>query len=291
MTIKQAIAKHQKIEIEILLSEVLKKPREFLYLNPENSLSAGQLINLSALVKRRLKGEPIAYILGNKDFMGLGFKVNKHTLIPRPETELLVERVLAVIPEVLSASERLSGIHQRRLTGDTLRILDVGTGSGCIIISLAKLLKPKSYNLKAEFYASDISSQALKVAKQNVKAHKAPVKFVLSDLLKNVRGTFDIVIANLPYVPSSDYTKLKNDLKYEPKSAIFAKENGIVIISRLLEQIADLKYQPALIFLEFDPRQKVALSKLIKKTLPLYKAEFFKDLGGLWRYVEISLKL
>jgi release factor glutamine methyltransferase len=277
MTIKQVITKYQKIEIEILLSEVLKKPREFLYLNPENSLSAGQLINLSALVKHRLKGEPMAYILGYKDFMGLRFKVNRHTLIPRPETEEMVERVVS--------GQWLVDRKKK------LKILDVGTGSGCIIISLAKLIKPKSYNLKPEFYASDISSQALKVAKQNAKAHKAPVKFVLSDLLKNVKGNFDIIVANLPYVPNADFRMLNSDLKYEPKNAIFAKENGLAIIRRLLEQIAELKHQPVLIFLEFDPRQKVALSKLIKKTLPLYKAEFFKDLGGLWRYVEISLKL
>ncbi len=284
MTLRQALIKYEKVEIDLLLSEVLKKPREFLYLNPEKSLSADQLISLSALVKRRLKGEPIAYILGYKDFMGLRFKVNRYTLIPRPETEWVVERVVQAIGLLNGQGNAL---HYK----GTMRVLDVGTGSGCIAVSIAKQLhKSQIINNKFQITASDISSQALKVAKQNAKAHKVFVQFVLSDLLDNVKGNFDIIIANLPYVPQTDYRLLIKDLKYEPKNAIFAKENGIVIIRKLLEQIADLKYQPVLVYLEFDPRQKALLSKLIKKTLPSYKVEFFKDLSNFWRYVEISSK-
>ncbi len=270
MTIKQAFAKYKGVETDILLSEVLKKPREFLYLAPEHKLSSYQVKSLSSMVRRRLKGEPIAYILGYKDFMGLRFKLNKHTLIPRPETEEMVERVTS------------DGL---RVTGNTLKILDVGTGTGCIAISLAKYLKIS--NIRYQISASDISSQALKVAKENAKAHNVSVQFVLSDLLDNIKGNFDIIIANLPYVPTSDYKKLKSNLKFEPKNAIFAKENGLEIIAKLLSQVAYLKHQPAIVYLEFDPRQKVPLSKLIKKTLPFYKAEFFKDLNNIWRYCEI----
>jgi len=308
MTIKEVLKKYNKVEIELLLAHILKKPKEFLYLHPEHKLTNKQFRNLVKYIRRREKGEPIAYILGCKDFMGLRLKVNKHTLIPRPETEEMVERLLAVIPEVLSASERLSGIQQGRLTGsrlsqslgwdDTLRILDVGTGSGCIAISVSYFLKKtmweKYTNVKKTHItvlASDVSIAALKVARANAKANKVKIKFIKSDLLTNVKGNFDIIVANLPY----GWLKWKNNtsaetlgLKFEPKEALFTKENGLFEIRRLLEQISSLKYQPKFIYLEFDPRQKPELSKLIKKILPGYRAEFFKDLNNFWRFVKIK---
>lgn len=297
MTIKQILAKYKDLEIEILLSAVLSKPREFLYLNGENRLTRRQIDRLTRMVKQRLKGEPIAYVVGYKDFMGLRVKVNKHTLIPRPETEEMVERVLNVVQgRALLSGRQATGLRYK----GTMKVLDVGTGTGCIAISLAKYLKIS--NIQYQISASDISLQALKNARQNAKKilgknfHTTEyrsilplrVKFIKSDLLENVKGNFDVIVANLPYVPDTDYKKLKNNLKFEPKNAIFAKENGLEIIVKLLNQIASLKYQPKFIYLEFDPRQKIELSKLIKKTLPFYKAEFFKDLNNFWRFVEIK---
>ena len=297
LTISQLQKKYSSVEIDIFLSHVLGKTKEFLYLAPERKLSGNQVIRLKGLVDRRLKGEPAAYVLGYKDFMGFRFKVNRHTLIPRPETEEMVERV---------ASEQWLVS-----SGKPIKILDVGTGSGCIAISLARGLRAspfakapnfaeassdesadkKGLGLRPKIFASDISAEALKVAKENAKKHKASVQFVLSDLLKNVKGNFDVIIANLPY----GWKEWKNNtssetvgLKFEPKEALFTTEKGLFEIRRLLEQIANLKHQPKFIYLEFDPRQKVELSKLIKKTLPLYKAEFFKDLNNFWRFVEIK---
>lgn len=271
MTVKQVLSKYNKVEIELLLAHVLKKPKEFLYLAPERKLSSYQVKSLSSMVKRRLNGEPVAYILGYKDFMGLRFKVNKNVLIPRPETEEMVERIMN---------------HELRIMNHgKLKILDVGTGSGCIAVSLAKQLQIS--NIKYQITGSDISKAALKVAKQNAKAHKVKVRFVLSDLLNNVKGKFDILIANLPYVPATDYAKLKSGLKYEPKNAIFVKEQGLYQIRRLLQQIASLKYRPSLAYLEFDPRQKNILTSLIKKFLTKGQANFYKDYAGHWRFVEI----
>jgi release factor glutamine methyltransferase len=290
MTIKEVLKKYNKVEIELLLAHILKKPREFLYLNPERKLTNKQFGNLAKYIRRREKGEPIAYILGYKDFMGLRIKVNKDVLIPRSETEGMVEHVVQALglPAFKTAKQQATGLPYK----NTVSILDIGTGSGCIAIAIAKQLqnfKFKISNLKLT--AIDISSAALKVAKANAKYHQAKVKFIKSDLLANIKGNFDIIVANLPY----GWLKWKNNtssetigLKFEPKEALFTKENGLFEIRRLLEQISSLKYQPKFIYLEFDPRQKPELSKLIKKILPGYRAEFFKDLNNFWRFVEIK---
>jgi release factor glutamine methyltransferase len=222
--------------------------------------------------------------------MGLRIKVNKDVLIPRSETEGMVEHVVQALglPAFKTAKQQATGLPYK----NTVSILDIGTGSGCIAIAIAKQLqnfKFKISNLKLT--AIDISSAALKVAKANAKYHQAKVKFIKSDLLANIKGNFDIIVANLPY----GWLKWKNNtssetigLKFEPKEALFTKENGLFEIRRLLEQISSLKYQPKFIYLEFDPRQKPELSKLIKKILPGYRAEFFKDLNNFWRFVEIK---
>jgi len=271
------------------------------------------------MAQRRLRGEPIAYILGYKDFYGLGFKVDKNVLIPRPETEMVVDLVTAKLRSLPSCqggvpSEARRGgwsnvdsganpsvpINRdtfpwqgRRLRGIPIKILDLGTGSGCIIISLAKLMgtiwRPPDGahqgNRRIEFYASDISSAALKIARQNAQKHHVKIKFTQSDLLKNIKQDFGIIIANLPYLAPGWKSA---ELKFEPKQALFAKEKGLMIIRKLLEQIAALKHQPRLVYLEFDPRQKPQLLSLIKKSLPGSIVKFYKDYNNFWRYVEIK---
>jgi release factor glutamine methyltransferase len=303
MIIREVLKKYKHIEIELLLAEVLKKPKEFLYIHTEYQLSSYQVKKLSSLVRRRKRGEPIAYILGYKDFYGLRFKVNKDVLIPRPETEELVDLVLQNVVQALGLPAALSKQQGKALhyKDRILRILDVGTGSGCIAITLAhklKVLKLSSYKV----VASDISTAALKVArvnaktilKQNLNTIKY-LSFVKSDLLKNIKFDPDIIVANLPYVPEGDLRfKIKDKsldqkaLGYEPRGAIFAKENGLFIIRKLLEQITQRNQKPEYIFLEFDPRQKILLSSLIKKTLPEFKTIFHKDLHKRWRFLEIK---
>ena len=160
MAIKDCLKIYSEIEIELLLEHVLRKPKEFIFLHPEFKLTMRQLNNLTQLAKRRLKGEPMAYILGYKDFYGLRFKVNKSVLVPRPETELLVNHIVRACREQVFST--------RFVRSKNIKMLDLGTGSGCIAISLAKKFK----DLKIENFkiiASDISKQALAVAKQNAK--------------------------------------------------------------------------------------------------------------------------
>ncbi len=297
LKISDIIKKNSNIEIDILLAFVLKKPKEFLFMNGENRLTRIQADKLTRMVRRREKGEPVAYILGYKDFYGLRFKVNKNVLIPRPETEGMVETVIASVVKIFMTSEvipmgkRLPRPSQSLgARNDNLTILDIGTGSGCIAITLAKQFKIS--NFKFQITASDISAKALAVAKQNAKAHHVKIIFVKSDLLKNIKVTPDIIIANLPY----GWNQWKNNtsaatigLKFEPKEALFTKENGLYEIHRLLKQIALLPSLPKYVYLEFDPRQKTGLSKLVKKYLPKGDIKFYKDFNNLWRFAEITI--
>lgn len=271
MTILQLIKKYRGLEIELLISHVLGKSKEFLYMNPGFGMTALQLSRLYRFIARRKKGEPIAYIIGHKDFLGLSFEVNKNVLIPRPETELMVQDIIK------------SSLGLKR----TVSILDVGTGSGCIIVSAAHALTSQRYS----FTASDVSGKALMVAKKNSKKHGTSVTFLKSNLLKNIKADFDIVVANLPY----GWSEWKNNssastvgLKFEPRNALFTDEHGLKLIRELLEQIAERKNKPKLVYLEFDPRQKRELLQLIKKILPEYKAVFHKDLSGHWRFVRLG---
>lgn len=292
MTIKEFFKKNNSIEIELLMAYILKRPKEFLYLNQNYRLTKEQYNNLAKLIKRRQKGEPIAYIIGHKDFYGLRFKVDRNVLVPRPETERIIDCVIARSQATKQSDNGLPRSSDAlRVRNDITKILDVGTGSGCIIITLAKFLslspassRPGKGKNQHEFYAGDISPAALKVAKENAKSHRTKVKFICSDLLENIKFVPDILVANLPYLASCWISK---KLKYEPRSALLAKSGGLDLINKLLKQIAAKKSRPKLIFLEFDPRQKSKLIQQIKKHLPGAEVQLHRDFAGRWRLAEI----
>jgi len=282
MTIKEVLKKYSSIEIEQLLSHILGKPKEFLYMNTDHRLTRKETNRLTRMVERRLAGEPVAYILGYKDFLGLRFEVNKDVLIPRPETEWLVEKVESLKLKVKSGK---------------IKVLDLGTGSGCIAISLAKKLLATSYQLQA----ADISPAALKVAKENAKKHQAKIKFIQSDLFKNISGKFDIIVANLPYVPIRILNKYMRrvekltiddpfaGLKYEPLTALTDGTPSFQIYRRFFEQVGGYINKDGLILLEIDPSSKKFLIEYQKKYLPSGRMKFYRDFNKLWRYAEIKV--
>ena len=276
LTIRQVLQQNKEVaEPDLLLGHVLRKPQEFLYINPGFTLTPTQFSAFTKLCERRKNGEPIAYILGYKYFYGLKFKVNKHVLVPRPETEWLVERALALVESRKSIKSKVS-------------ILDVGTGSGCIAISLAHSLTSHESRVTTSIIASDISPTALEVAAQNAKAHKVNVEFVQSDLFKNVRGKFDIVIANLPYVPQGMYELLYHNLKYEPKVAITDGGEVWDIYQKFFAQLPKHLKPGGTALLEIDDGSKPDMQKMIHTLLPGWHAKFSKDLGGLWRHLELQ---
>lgn len=275
-----------RLEAEILLAHVLKKDRIWLVAHSEGQVQDLPLRRFRTLVRRRQKHEPIAYILGKKDFYGRTFAVNKNVLIPRPETELLIDLVRTPSSRTMQA---------RRGQGEV--IWDVGTGSGAIAITLAKELPD------ADILASDVSSSALAVARKNAKRLGATnVTFFKADLLndkisKTLRSSAKtnaslIITANLPYLPLSDKQKLEPDVvKFEPSHALFTGRDGLELIIRFLDQVAlalhEWKFKTVTLLLEYDPPQTKQLLKIAKSTFPGSKIQIHKDLAGRNRVIEI----
>jgi release factor glutamine methyltransferase len=283
MTLQQSLLKAIKtlrtkkipsaqLDAEVLLSLVLNKPKEFIYTHHEYKLTQRQLAKFKNLISKRIKGKPIAYLINHKEFFGLDFYVDENVLIPRPETELLVDEVL------IEAKKQPTAIHK------PLAICDVGTGSGCLAISLKKFLP------KAKIIASDISEKALKVAKLNAKKHKVKIQFIKGNLLEpSIKDNFkiDILVANLPYL-----TPLQLEEKFiqaEPKKALFGGKDGLRYFRRLFGQISLLKYKPKAVFLEIDPSQSKKLTTLAQIYFEEAKIEIKKDLAGWERMMKIRL--
>lgn len=257
--LKSSGIKSPEIDSQVLIEFTTGKTREFLLVNPNHELSDDEIRTLDGLLERRKKYQPIAYITGHKEFYGSDFIVTPDVLIPRPETEIIVE-------------ESLKFAGQK----NHLRILDIGTGSGNIIISLAK-------NIEADFTATDISEKALAIAKKNMIKHKTKINFIQSDLFINVSGKFDLVVANLPYVPVDGSDDL--EIKHEPQGAIFADDDGMEIIKKFLTDVKTHINNDGMILAEVDPRNAKELEKFAKKYFS--KVSTFKDYSNKFRALKI----
>jgi release factor glutamine methyltransferase len=223
MTLSQTLAwltqqlppEEAKLEAELLLQRALGVNRTYLRSHPETELSAAQHAQLTAWLTRRLTGEPLAYILGDAAFYGLTLSVSPDVLIPRQDTELLVDAALDLIPE-----------------STPLRVLDMGTGSGAIAIAIA------SQRPKALVSALDSSSTALTVAKDNACAHKLPaIRFYLSDWFSDLpTQTFDLIVSNPPYIENDDDHLSQSSLPFEPAQALSSGQDGLDAIRLLCQQ-------------------------------------------------------
>lgn len=266
-------------ERDLILAHILKKSREFVLTHPEIRLNKAQKLRFEKLVSRRENHEPLAYILGRKEFYGLDFKVDKNTLIPRPETELLVEEVM-------------------RLNPKNCNIIDIGTGSGNIVISIAANSEQGTVNRKKiNYFATDISAKALQIAKQNARKHKVKIKFIKTDILKYfidhcslITGRC-IIVANLPYLSEKIYSDTEPDVKnFEPKSALLSGKLGLDHYEKLFQQVKEILSinDHCSLIIEISPEQKMRIIKIIKKYLPDAAVVFQKDLSGKWRLVKIE---
>src|SRR3989344_2948403 len=249
-----------ELDAEVLLATATGQNRELFYQHLTAPLAAGASVRFSSLLRRRQSGEPVAYLTGHKAFCGLDFFVDRRVLIPRPETELLIDEVLKKIPQ------------------GTTSIADIGTDSGCIAITLASNLP------RVTVYATDVSQQALTVAKRNAKKHKVKITFLHGDLLTPLKDKkIDILVANLPYgwkLWKNNTAAETRGLQFEPEHALFTQGNGLFLYQRLFRQVAELAHQPKLIIGEFDPRQKNQLQNIVSVTLPDYTTIIKKDLAG-----------
>ena len=213
------------------MAHALRKRRLDLYLQFERPLSEDELAPYRELLARRARGEPVAYLVGHKEFMALDFEVTPGVLIPNPDTEVLVQRAVAI------ARERAGPI----------RAADVGTGSGCIAIALAH------YAPDVEVWAGDLSQEALGVAARNVAKHALDdrVHLLQGDLLEPFTGQFDLICANLPYVRLD--ADLAAEVRAQPATALYAEEGGGEVVSRLLEQAPEHMAPGGRLLAEVDP--------------------------------------
>jgi release factor glutamine methyltransferase len=262
-----------RLEIQMLLQHTLNVPRSYLLAHPEQVLNATQQAAYAAMLQRRLQGEPIAHILGEREFFGLNFKVTPDTLIPRPETELLVELALQRIPSP-GLSATLSRLRER----EGFRVLDLGTGSGAIAIAIAHA-RPD-----AEVTAVDASEAALRVARENAKRLGiANVDFQQSDWFSALAGQrFDLIVSNPPYIAAGDKHLAEGDVRFEPISALASGTDGLDDIRRIVSQAGGFLEPGAWILLEHGYDQATQVRELLHQNgfTEVFSA---KDIAGIDR--------
>ncbi len=219
---------------ELLLMFTLSCDRAYLYAHPERELTADEQSSYEAALAERARGVPAQYITGHQEFWGMDLIVTPAVLIPRPETEHVIETVLELETSDVrpQTSDKTRGSEVRRLRSE-VRVADVGTGSGCIALVLAKELPG------AEIHATDISAAALEIARANAARHQLEnrIQFHQTDLLEGLTPDFDFIVSNLPYVGESEEDQVQLEVrKFEPRVAVFAGPSGIEIIARLISQ-------------------------------------------------------
>ena len=239
---KQKIKTH-RIDSEILLSKVLNKSREQILIRLNQNMKNTEVSAFDNLIQRRLHKEPIAYIINEKEFWSKKFHVNKNTLIPRPETELLVEDLIKIYKN------------------KNISLLDVGTGSGCIIISLlSELSNSKGVGI-------DISSRALKIAKNNALLHKVEnkIKFYNKSIIKLFNCKFDLIVSNPPYIDTKNIKNLDDDIKkYEPLIALNGGNDGLDVIKKVIYKSKDILKINGRLAIEIGNWQSKKVSKELK---------------------------
>jgi release factor glutamine methyltransferase len=265
-----------RLDAEVLLASVRGCPSIALYTAFDVPVNDDERARFRSVVKRRGEGEPVAYLVGNKEFFSLSFAVSPAVLVPRPETEGLVVRVLDLHP---SAEPK----------GPRLRIVDVGTGSGAIAVTLAATLAKRLQ--QAEFVATDISSAALSVARENAQRHGVAdqIEFVECDLLDDPRvaGPWDVIVSNPPYIREDEFDALPRDVRlHEPRTALVAGPTGVEVIARLVAAAAQKLAPGGWLVMEVGPATASAAEAIVVAESELVLEPTLKDMAGLPRIVQ-----
>lgn len=262
-----------RLDAEAILGHVTGRDRVSLYRDADFEITPGLEEALRPLVERRAGGEPLAYITGRKEFMGLEFAVSPAVLIPRPDTEMMVEKAVELLKRAPLAGR----------AGPV--IADVGTGSGAVAVSIAVLVK------EVRVYAMDISGKALEVSRQNAASHGVGdrVQFLEGNLLdpladiKGIEGRLDLVTANLPYIPSADIPFLMADVRdHEPRLALDGGQDGLDLYRRLVPRAGEILSAGGHLLMEIGPGQGSAMRALLGNA---WNVEVLDDLAGRERLV------
>ncbi|MDI6603677.1 MAG: peptide chain release factor N(5)-glutamine methyltransferase [Thermoanaerobacteraceae bacterium] len=259
----KSVCENPRFESELFLAFTLDTDRRYIIINRDTDLKEEDLKHFFGLISERKKNIPYQYIVGKKYFMGLEFEVSPAVLIPRPETEILVEEVL------------------KRLKPNS-RFLDIGTGSGAIAVSIAK------YSINSKGYAVDISNDALAIAKKNAKrnAVDGKIKFIKSDLYSSLpdEAEFDFIISNPPYIRSKDIEKLQEEVQKEPLIALDGGKDGLLFYRRIIKDAGKYLKADGYIAFEVGYNQAGEVKDLLKNA-NFFNLEVIKDLQGIDRVV------
>ena len=261
-----------RLDAELLLCQALKWTRARLYAHPEHTLSEGEHAHFLRLVRRRTTREPLAYLLGRKEFYGLEFLVDRRVLIPRPETELLVELAIRRLEDIQSVQPAPA-------------VVDVGTGSGAIAIALAR------HSSAITVHALDVSADALDVARANCYRHgvTARVGLLRGDLLAPLENPVDLLVGNLPYVTRAELDALPPEIStYEPRVALDGGADGLDVLRRLLGQAEEYLRPHGGILLEIGAEQSAEARALAARHFPAAMIQVHRDLSDLDRILEID---
>lgn len=271
MTYREAIGLGEKIlttagiadvktDAWILLEMAAKIDRNFYYMHMNDEITGEQLAEYESVLKKRAEHIPLQYIIGETEFMGLPFKVNSSVLIPRQDTETLVEEALKVAKP-------------------GMKVFDMCTGSGCIIISILH------HGKELEGYASDISRHAINVAKENAKLNHVAVSFETGDLFDHIKGKYDIIVSNPPYIRTEEIAKLMPEVQnFEPFDALDGKEDGLFFYRRIVEQAGGYLNSGGYLLFEIGHDQGEDVSELMKQA-GFNDVRVIKDLAGNDRVV------
>jgi release factor glutamine methyltransferase len=283
LRLREAGSETPRLDAELLLGSVLGIERTRVIAYGEAPVGDGQVEAFRARLERRAAGEPVAYIRGIKEFRGLAFSVDARALIPRPETERLVELAEDAIADRLTRAPRPPGAAP-------IPVVDVGTGSGTIAVALAVALRRRGMLGAVSILATDISEDALGVAAENVVAHVVAdaVRLQAADLLPPDGVLFDLVLANLPYVRADVIPTLPVATSFEPTVALDGGPDGLAVIRRLLTLLPTRLSDDGLALLEIGADQGDAIVATVAKALPGWRCSVESDLAGLPRVARIE---
>jgi release factor glutamine methyltransferase len=270
-----------RLDAEVLAAHALGLSRVQLYVQFDRPLVEAELAALRELVKRRQRGESVAYITGKKEFWGLELAVDARVLVPRPDTETLVDEALARLPPATDAAAADAAAADAATAAPRkVRVAEIGTGSGAIAVAIAKA-RPD-----AEVVAGDISPGALEVARANAQRHAAPILFVEGDLDRPLRphAPFDAVVANLPYIPSAEIDALAPEVRAEPRLALDGGADGLDLVRRLVAVAPELLVPGGALALEVGAGQAPATAALLAAA-GFTDVRLRRDLGEIERVV------
>ena len=282
--LRHAGSETPRLDAELLLGHAIGADRTVIVAHPEAPVGADAAARYESGLSRRAAGEPVAYIRGFKEFFGIAFSTDKRALIPRPETERLVELAEAEVMRRLTAAPRPVG-------SPPLRIVDVGTGSGTVAVSLAVACRRRRVYDEIDILATDESADALDLARENAVGHGVAdrMQFVQADLLPPVIGDpFDVALANLPYVRSDAIDGLPIAASFEPRDALDGGPDGLVVIGRLLERLPEALANDGVALIEIGADQGEAIRELVDRALPGWRCTVELDLAGNPRVARVE---